>query len=102
MFFAAPTQSLFRFVIEEEWTALAAAYYNTIGFFGAFFASLLFGLLADRLANFTAGWLLLSTISLIGIVGVLSIAIPTHIHSMTRPLSDMAPVPPRTTVDPQA
>jgi MFS family permease len=92
MFFGAPTQSLFPFVIPEEWTALAAGYYNTIGFFGAFFASLLFGILADHLASFTAAWLSLSVISLIGIVAVPSVPIPAYIHSMPRPSTDLAQV----------
>ncbi len=92
MFFAAPTQSLFPFVIPEQWTALAAGYYNTIGFIGAFSASLLFGFLADRLGNFTAGWLSLSVISLVGLLAVLSVPIPARVHSMPRPAPDIAPM----------
>ena len=88
MFFAAPTQSLFPFVIPQEWTALAAGYYNTIGFIGAFVASLLFGFLADRLGSFTAGWLSLSALSLGGLVAALYVPIPTRAHSRTRPAFD--------------
>lgn len=77
MFFAAPTQSLFPLIVAEEWTALAAGYYNTIGFFAAFAASLLVGFLADHLASFTAGWLLLSLIALIGVLAAMSVRIPT-------------------------
>lgn len=102
MFFAAPTQSLFPFVIAGEWTALAAGYYNTIGFFGAFAASLLFGFLADRLADFAAGWLSLSVIALIGVLAVLEVPIPARIHSMPRPAADAVPAPRRDTLEPHA
>jgi MFS family permease len=96
MFFAAPTQSLFPFVIAEDWTALAAGYYNTIGFFGAFAASLLFGFLADRAGDFAAGWLSLSAISVIGILAVLAVPIPALVHSLPR--AETAPVAPHARV----
>jgi predicted MFS family arabinose efflux permease len=85
MFFAAPVQSLFPSVIAEEWTALAAGYYNSIGFFGAFAASLLFGFLVDRTSSFTLGWLFLAMIPIVGVVAALSLAIPARISSTPVP-----------------
>jgi MFS family permease len=102
MLFAAPTQSLFPFVIAEEWTAFAAGYYNTIGFFGAFAASLLFGFLADRPGSFTAGWLSLSAIALIGVLAALSVPIAARIRSTPQPMSEGGPVPGRDMLEPDA
>jgi predicted MFS family arabinose efflux permease len=81
MLFPAPIQSLFPLVIAEERTAIAAAYYNTIGFFGAFGASLLFGYLVDRSGSFTAGWLFLAAIPLVGIGAALSLSFGGQGHS---------------------
>jgi MFS transporter, ACS family, hexuronate transporter len=75
MLFPAPIQSLFPLVVSEDWTAVAAAYYNTIGFFGAFGASLLFGYLVDQSGSFTAGWLFLAGIPLVGIAAALSLSV---------------------------
>jgi predicted MFS family arabinose efflux permease len=75
MLFPAPIQSLFPSVVPEEWTALAAGYYNTIGFIGAFSASLVFGYLVDWLNSFTVGWLWLASIPVVGIVAALSLQI---------------------------
>jgi MFS family permease len=69
MLFPAPIQSLFPSVVPEEWTALAAGYYNTIGFIGAFSASLVFGYLVDWLNSFTVGWLWLASIPCRSAVG---------------------------------
>jgi ACS family glucarate transporter-like MFS transporter len=85
MFFAAPIQSLFPFVIAQESTALAAGYYNSIGFVGAFLASLLFGFLVDRSSNFTVGWLFLSSIPIVGVIAALSLPDPARINSVPSP-----------------
>jgi predicted MFS family arabinose efflux permease len=81
MFFAAPVQSLFPFVIAQEWTALAAAYYNSIGFVGAFLASLAFGVVVDWFSDFTVGWLFFSVIPILGIVAAVSLPIPGRANS---------------------
>jgi len=81
IFFAAPIQALFPLVVPGQWTALAAAYYNTIGFVGAFLASLAFGFLVDWSSSFTVGWLWLAAIPVIGIAAVLSLRIPAHAGS---------------------
>ena len=81
MFFAAPVQSLFPFVIAQEWTALAAAYYNSIGFVGAFLASLMFGFLVDRFSDFTVGWLFFSAIPVLGIVAAVLLPISARVNS---------------------
>jgi predicted MFS family arabinose efflux permease len=73
MLFPAPIQSLFPSVVPEEWTALAAGYYNTIGFIGAFSASLVFGCLVDWFGSFTVGWLWLASIPVVGIAAALSL-----------------------------
>jgi predicted MFS family arabinose efflux permease len=75
MLFPAPIQSLFPFVVPEEWTALAAGYYNTIGFSGAFSASLVFGYLVDWFGSFTLGWLWLASIPVVGIAAALSLRV---------------------------
>ena len=46
--FPAPIQSLFPMVVEEDSIALGAGYFNTLGFIGAFCASLGFGYLEHR------------------------------------------------------
>ena len=81
MFFAAPVQSLFPFVIAQEWTALAAAYYNSIGFVGAFLASLMFGFLVDRFSDFAVGWLFFSAIPVLGIVAAVLLPISARVNS---------------------
>ena len=73
MLFPAPIQSLFPSVVSGEWTALAAAYYNTIGFIGAFAASLVFGLLVDWAGSFAIGWLWLALVPWIGVAAALSL-----------------------------
>jgi MFS-type transporter involved in bile tolerance (Atg22 family) len=72
MLFPAPIQSLFPSVVPAERTALAAGYYNTLGFSGAFAASLVFGSLVDRSGSFTNGWLLLALVPLIGVAAGLA------------------------------
>jgi predicted MFS family arabinose efflux permease len=81
MFFAAPIQSLFPLVVPGQWTALAAGYYNTIGFVGAFLASLVFGFLVDWSASFAVAWLCLASIAVAGILAALSLRIPGQMHS---------------------
>jgi MFS family permease len=81
MFFAAPIQSLFPYVIAEKWTALAAGYYNTLGFIGAFSASLLFGIVVDRFATFSIGWLLLASAPLIGGVALSFLSVSGRIRA---------------------
>jgi predicted MFS family arabinose efflux permease len=67
MLFPAPIQSLFPTVVPPEWTALAAGYYNTLGFCGAFAASLVFGLLVDWSGSFAAGWAWLALVPWLGV-----------------------------------
>jgi len=81
MLFPAPIQSLFPFVAPEGWTAVAAGYYNTIGFIGAFSISLVFGYLADRFGSFTMSWLLLASVPVVGIGAALALPVPGEIHS---------------------
>jgi predicted MFS family arabinose efflux permease len=76
MLFPVPIQSLFPTVVPKEWTALAAGYYNTLSFCGAFPASLVFGLLVDRTGSFTAGWVWLALVPWLGVAGAL--VIPTQ------------------------
>jgi predicted MFS family arabinose efflux permease len=75
MLFPAPIQSLFPQVVPQESTAIAAAYYNTIGFLGAFGASLAFGYLVDFAGSFTPGWMGLAAIPLLGIAAALALRI---------------------------
>jgi predicted MFS family arabinose efflux permease len=84
MLFPAPIQSLFPMVVPAAQTALAAAYYNTIGFIGAFAASLLFGFLVERSGSFTIGWLLLAIVPLAGIVSALLLPIAGLIDTRTK------------------
>jgi predicted MFS family arabinose efflux permease len=79
--FAAPLQSLFPMVVDENSTALGAAYFNTLGFTGAFCASLGFGYLIDRVQTFAAGWLFLGSITVVGVCAALTLRIP---HSIGR------------------
>jgi ACS family hexuronate transporter-like MFS transporter len=72
MLFPAPIQALFPTVVSTEWTALAAGYYNTLGFVGAFAASLVFGFLVDWSGSFAAGWLWLALVPWIGVAAALS------------------------------
>jgi predicted MFS family arabinose efflux permease len=81
MLFPAPIQSLFPFVAPRGSTAVAAGYYNTIGFIGAFLVSLIFGFLTDRFGSFTVSWLLLGVIPLIGVIAAMLLPIPGRIHS---------------------
>jgi predicted MFS family arabinose efflux permease len=73
MLFPAPIQSLLPTVVPTEWTALAAGYYNTLGFGGAFGASLVFGLLVDWSGSFTAGWAWLALVPWLGVAAGLMI-----------------------------
>jgi predicted MFS family arabinose efflux permease len=73
MLFPAPIQSLFPSVVPTEWTALAAGYYNTLGFSGAFAASLVFGLLVDWSGSFAAGWMWLAVVPWLGVAAGLMI-----------------------------
>jgi MFS family permease len=81
MLFPVPIQSLFPFVMPQEWAALATGYYNTIGFIGAFSASLVFGYLVDCFSSFTVGWFLLASVPVVGVVAALLIRIPARVHS---------------------
>jgi len=81
MLIPAPIQSLFPFVMPKEWAALAAGYYNTLGFIGAFSAFLVFGYLVDWFSSFTVGWLLLASIPVVGILAALLLPVPGRIHS---------------------
>ena len=91
MLFPAPIQSLFPFVTPEGWTAVAAAYYNTIGFIGAFSISFVFGYLVDRFGSFTMSWLLLASIPLAGILAALLLPVPGRIHSTPKANNENAP-----------
>jgi predicted MFS family arabinose efflux permease len=75
MLFPAPIQSLFPQVVQQESTAIAAAYYNTIGFLGAFGASLAFGYLVDFAGSFTPGWVGLAAVPLLGVAAALALRI---------------------------
>ena len=66
-FFPAPVQSRFPSVVPTAWTALAAAYYNTLGWAGAFGAVLLFGYLVDWTGSFTTAWLWLALVPWLGV-----------------------------------
>jgi MFS transporter, FSR family, fosmidomycin resistance protein len=79
--FAAPLQSLFPMVVNEDWVALGAGYFNTLGFAGAFCASLGFGYLVDHMLTFAAGWLFLGSITVFGVCAALTLRIP---HSIGR------------------
>jgi cyanate permease len=63
--------------VSPEWTALAARYYNTLGFVGAFAASLLFGVLVDWSGSFALGWLWLALAPVVGATAALTLAIPS-------------------------
>ncbi len=75
MLFPAPIQSLFPSIVPAQDTAIAAAYYNTIGFIGAFVASLAFGYIADLAGTFSAGWLFLAAIPLLGTVAAVRLSV---------------------------
>jgi predicted MFS family arabinose efflux permease len=79
MLFPAPIQSLFPMVIDEELVALAAGYFNTLGFIGAFCASLGFGYLVDHVLTFAGGWLFLASINMFGVVAALALRPPRSI-----------------------
>jgi predicted MFS family arabinose efflux permease len=85
MLFPAPIQSQFSSVVSTECTALAAGYYNTLGFVGAFAASLLFGVLVDWSGSFALGWLWLALAPVVGATAALSLAIPSSPGGATGP-----------------
>jgi hypothetical protein len=76
-----PRSPLFPVVGDRDSTALAAGYFNTLGFTGAFCASLGFGYLVDRVQTFAAGWLFLGSITVVGVCAALTLRIP---HSIGR------------------
>jgi predicted MFS family arabinose efflux permease len=77
MMFPAPVQSLLPAIVPTEETAPAAAYYNTIGWAGAFAASLLFGFLVDWTGLFNVGWFWLALIPWLGVAA--AYALPKHL-----------------------
>ena len=81
MLFAAPIQSLFPVVVDEELVALGAGYFNTLGFIGAFCASLGFGYLVDHVLTFAGGWLFLASINMFGVVAALALPVPRSIDT---------------------
>jgi predicted MFS family arabinose efflux permease len=66
MLFSAPMQSILPVLAPDRWTAIAAGYYNTLGWCGAFLATAVFGILVDSLGRFTIGWFWLAVLPLLG------------------------------------
>jgi FSR family fosmidomycin resistance protein-like MFS transporter len=81
MLFPAPIQSLFPTVMDDELVALGAGYFNTLGFIGAFCASLGFGYLVDHVLTFAGGWLFLASINVFGVGAALTLPAPISISS---------------------
>jgi predicted MFS family arabinose efflux permease len=66
MLFSAPMQSILPMLAPDRWTGIAAGYYNTLGWCGAFLATTVFGILVDSLGSFTIGWIWLAVLPLLG------------------------------------
>lgn len=74
MLFAAPVQSLLAIIVPGELAGVAAAYYNTLGFLGAFAVPLIFGLTVDWM-SFEAGWIFCAGVVLAGILAAMLIPV---------------------------